>query len=77
ARAGEAGRGFAVVAAEVKALAEQTTRATEEIARQIGAIQAGTGGAVEAIAVIGRRIGEMDTIAAGVAAAMEEQGAAT
>ncbi|WP_162561143.1 methyl-accepting chemotaxis protein [Methylobacterium terrae] len=77
ARAGEAGRGFAVVAAEVKALAEQTTRATEEIARQIGAIQAGTGGAVEAIAAIGRRIGEMDTIAAGVAAAMEEQGAAT
>ncbi|GJD62153.1 HAMP domain-containing methyl-accepting chemotaxis protein [Methylobacterium frigidaeris] len=77
ARAGEAGRGFAVVAAEVKALAEQTTRATEEIARQIGAIQVGTGGAVEAIAAIGRRIGEMDTIAASVAAAMEEQGAAT
>ncbi|SEP39525.1 methyl-accepting chemotaxis sensory transducer with TarH sensor [Methylobacterium sp. ap11] len=77
ARAGPAGRGFAVVAAEVKALAEQTAKATEEIAAQIGAIQAGTGGAVEAIAAIGRRIGEMDSIATGVAAAMEEQGAAT
>ena len=77
ARAGPAGRGFAVVAAEVKALAEQTAKATEEIAAQIGVIQAGTGGAVEAIAAIGRRIGEMDSIAAGVAAAMEEQGAAT
>ncbi len=77
ARAGPAGRGFAVVAAEVKALAEQTAKATEEIAAQIGVIQAGTGGAVEAIAAIGRRIGEMDSIATGVAAAMEEQGAAT
>ena len=77
ARAGPAGRGFAVGAAEVKALAEQTAKATEEIAAQIGVIQAGTGGAVEAIAAIGRRIGEMDSIAAGVAAAMEEQGAAT
>ncbi len=77
ARAGEAGRGFAVVAAEVKALAEQTTKATGEIAAQIGAIQARTGTAAGAIAAIGRTIGEMNTIATGVAAAMEEQGAAT
>ncbi len=77
ARAGEAGRGFAVVAAEVKALASQTTRATEEVAGQIAAIQTETQQAVAAIEAIGRIIGEVDTIATGIAAAMEEQGAAT
>lgn len=77
ARAGEAGRGFAVVATEVKELASQTAKATEEIASQIGAIQEQTKHAVAAIQTIGSTIGEMNAIAAGVAAAMEEQGAAT
>ncbi|RVU15363.1 methyl-accepting chemotaxis protein [Methylobacterium oryzihabitans] len=77
ARAGEAGRGFAVVAAEVKELATQTTRATEEIARQIGQIQGATGQAVTAIDAITGRVREMDTLAAAIAAAVEEQGSAT
>ena len=77
ARAGEAGRGFAVVATEVKELAGQTAKATEEIAAQINAIQAETRTAVGAIQTIGSTIDEMNSIAAGVAAAMEEQGAAT
>ena len=77
ARAGEAGRGFAVVATEVKELASQTAKATEEIASQIAAIQEQTGTAVSAIQTIGSTIDEMNAIAAGVAAAMEEQGAAT
>ncbi|MFH6784063.1 MULTISPECIES: methyl-accepting chemotaxis protein [Methylobacterium] len=77
ARAGEAGRGFAVVAAEVKALAGQTTRATEEITGQVGAIQAATRATIADIQRIGRAIGEMSAAAAGVAAVMEEQGAAT
>lgn len=77
ARAGEAGRGFAVVAAEVKTLAEQTARATEEISGQIAAIQVATDGAVGAIAGIGTRIVELSEIAATVAAAVDEQGAAT
>ncbi|MBP1180380.1 methyl-accepting chemotaxis protein [Methylobacterium sp. PvR107] len=77
ARAGEAGRGFAVVAAEVKELAGQTARATEEIAGQIGRIQASTGDAVSAIGRIGTRIREISAVATRIATAVEEQGAAT
>ena len=77
ARAGEAGRGFAVVASEVKELASQTARATEEIAVQIGQIQASTNRAVGAIDGISGRIREIDAVAANIAAAVEQQGAAT
>jgi methyl-accepting chemotaxis protein len=77
ARAGEAGRGFAVVAAEVKELANQTGKATEEIGRQIGQIQGSTEQAVGAIGGIGARIREIAGVAAQIAAAVEEQGAAT
>jgi methyl-accepting chemotaxis protein len=77
ARAGEAGRGFAVVASEVKALATQTARATDEISGQINAIQTATSQAVEAIGGISRMIGEISGITSGIAAAVEEQGAAT
>ncbi|WP_316225534.1 methyl-accepting chemotaxis protein [Bradyrhizobium sp. SZCCHNS3052] len=77
ARAGEAGRGFAVVASEVKALAEQTAKATGEISQQIGAIQTATQHSVTAIKEIGDTIGRMSEIAATIAAAVEEQGAAT
>ncbi len=77
ARAGEAGRGFAVVAAEVKSLAEQTAKATEEISQQIGQIQGVTGRAVTAIGGITGRIREIDDVAASIAAAVEQQGAAT
>ncbi|UIN33000.1 methyl-accepting chemotaxis protein [Methylobacterium oryzae] len=77
ARAGAAGRGFAVVATEVKALAEQTARATEEITGQIGRIQSSTGQAASAIDGIGRRIREIDGVASSIAAAVEQQGAAT
>jgi methyl-accepting chemotaxis protein len=77
ARAGEAGRGFAVVAAEVKELANQTARATDEISGQIGQVQAITDRAVTAIGGIAGRIREIDQLAGGIAAAVEEQGAAT
>jgi methyl-accepting chemotaxis protein len=77
ARAGEAGRGFAVVASEVKALASQTAKATEEIGTQIGAMQAATGESVSAIKEIGGTIGRISEIASTIAAAVEEQGAAT
>ena len=77
ARAGEAGRGFAVVASEVKDLAGQTTRATEEIAGQIGAIQEISHQSVDAIRGITRTIAEMASVSNAIAAAMEEQGAAT
>lgn len=77
ARAGEAGKGFAVVAAEVKNLATQTARATDEIAGQISNIQGETGNAVEAIGGIGQTISRINDIASGIAAAVEEQGAAT
>jgi methyl-accepting chemotaxis protein len=77
ARAGEAGRGFAVVASEVKALAEQTAKATGEISQQISGIQAATDHSVVAIKEIGQTIGRMSEIASTIASAVEEQGAAT
>jgi len=77
ARAGDAGRGFAVVASEVKALAEQTAKATGEISAQINGIQAATQESVGAIGEIGKTIGRMSEISATIASAVEEQGAAT
>jgi methyl-accepting chemotaxis protein len=77
ARAGEAGRGFAVVASEVKALAEQTAKATGEISQQIGSIQSATDQSVVAIREIGLTISKMSEIASTIASAVEEQGAAT
>ena len=77
ARAGEAGKGFAVVAAEVKNLATQTSKATEEIGAQITGVQSATQNAVDAISSIGKTIGEIDQISTTIAAAVEEQGAAT
>jgi methyl-accepting chemotaxis protein len=77
ARAGEAGRGFAVVASEVKALAEQTAKATGEIGQQITGIQAATQDSVGAIQEISGTIGKLSEISSAIAAAVEEQGAAT
>jgi methyl-accepting chemotaxis protein len=77
ARAGEAGKGFAVVAAEVKNLANQTARATEEIGGQISGIQAATNEAVQTIEAIGKTILNIHEISASVAAAVNQQGAAT
>jgi aerotaxis receptor len=77
ARAGEAGRGFAVVASEVKALAEQTAKATGEIGQQISGIQAATQDSVNAIKEISGTIEKLSEISSTIAAAVEEQGAAT
>jgi methyl-accepting chemotaxis protein len=77
ARAGEAGRGFAVVASEVKALAEQTAKATGEIGQQITGIQAATEESVNAIKEISRTIEKLSEISSAIAAAVEQQGAAT
>jgi len=77
ARAGDAGKGFAVVASEVKNLANQTAKATEDITAQIAAIQESTGEAVRDIKSIGTTITEISKISGTIAAAVEEQGAAT
>jgi len=77
ARAGEAGKGFAVVANEVKTLASQTAKATEEIQSQVIAIQDETGKAVDAIGRISSTIGDVSRIVLAVSGAVEEQGAAT
>jgi methyl-accepting chemotaxis protein len=77
ARAGEAGRGFAVVASEVKALAEQTAKATGEIGQQITGIQAATQESVSDIREISGTIEKLSEISSTIAAAVEEQGAAT
>ncbi len=77
ARAGEAGKGFAVVANEVKSLANQTAKATEEISGQIAAMQGATSQTVDAIKHIGSTIGQMNEIATTIASAVEEQAAAT
>jgi archaellum component FlaC len=77
ARAGDAGRGFAVVASEVKALAEQTAKATGDISQQIGGVQAATHESVRAIGEISGTIERLSEISSTIAAAVEEQGAAT
>ncbi|WP_085905290.1 methyl-accepting chemotaxis protein [Kiloniella majae] len=77
ARAGEAGKGFAVVASEVKSLANQTGKATEEISEQIATMQRQTGSAVSDIEGISKIINQVNEIASGISAAVEEQGAAT
>jgi methyl-accepting chemotaxis protein len=77
ARAGEAGRGFAVVAAEVKSLASQTAKATDEISSHIAGMQDATQESVAAIKEIGATIGQISTIASAIATAVSQQGSAT
>ncbi|WP_299954725.1 methyl-accepting chemotaxis protein [uncultured Modestobacter sp.] len=77
ARAGEAGKGFAVVASEVKELAQETARATEDISKRVEAIQGDTAGAVAAIEEISSVIGQINDYQATIAAAVEEQTATT
>ncbi len=77
ARAGEAGKGFAVVASEVKSLANQTAKATEDISQQIAAVQRVAQDAMDAIKGIGGTISEVSEVATAIAAAVQEQGAAT
>ncbi|MFD2261260.1 methyl-accepting chemotaxis protein [Lacibacterium aquatile] len=77
ARAGDAGKGFAVVAGEVKNLANQTAQATEEISQQIAAVQSSTGAVVGAISQIAKTVTELNEISSVIAAAVEQQGAAT
>jgi methyl-accepting chemotaxis protein len=77
ARAGEAGKGFAVVAAEVKQLASQTGKATEEIGQKVGEIQQATEGTVRSMSEIVRVIGDVKAISTAIAGAVEQQGAAT
>jgi methyl-accepting chemotaxis protein len=77
ARAGESGRGFAVVASEVKALANQTAKATEEISAQVTAMQQSTGDAVQAISGITQTIAQMSEITTNISTAIEQQGDAT
>jgi methyl-accepting chemotaxis protein len=77
ARAGDAGKGFAVVAQEVKSLANQTAKATEEIAQQVAGIQTSTKSAVEAVRHVAASMNEIEKVTTAIASAVEEQGAAT